>query len=87
LLVAPLNQSSNLCPLLASVSPQEGDVEAAEQLVASSSGLERTRSLAAMHADEAAAAIQGMSPPATAHAAEHREALVQVTRRVLNRRK
>lgn len=52
-----------------------------------SSGLQRTRDLAAFHAADAAACIEGMSPPPTPHAAEHRAALVEITRRVLNRKK
>lgn len=41
---------------------QEGDVEAAQALVEGSSGLQRTRQLAAFHSGEAAAAIEAMSP-------------------------
>jgi geranyl diphosphate synthase len=66
---------------------QEGDVEAAQQLVAASAGLQRTRQLAAFHAEEAAAAVRALSPPASRHAEEHREGLVQLTQRVLNRKK
>lgn len=66
---------------------QEGDVEAALGMVEASSGLQRTRQLAAFHAAEAVAAVQGMSAPATQHAAEHRAGLLQVTQRVLDRKK
>jgi hypothetical protein len=62
-------------------------VEAAEELVLGSSGLQRTRQLAAFHAGEAAAAIEAMSPAATPHAQEHRQGLLELTQRVLNRKK
>lgn len=62
-------------------------MERAEELVRASSGLQRTRDLAAFHAADAAACIQGLSPAATPHAAEHRAALLEITQRVLNRKK
>lgn len=62
-------------------------MEAAQALVEASSGLQRTRQLAAFHAGEAAAALEGMTPAATPHAAEHRRGLLELTQRVLNRKK
>ena len=62
-------------------------MEAAEELVRASMGLERARQLAAYHAGEAAAAVHGLSPALTQHAAEHRQGLLEVTQRVLNRKK
>ena len=66
---------------------QEGDVEAAEEMVRRSRGLERARELAAFHAADAAMCVENLSPAATAHAAEHREGLLEITRKVLNRKK
>lgn len=62
-------------------------MELAEDLVRRSSGLQRTRELAAFHAADAAACIEGMSPAATPHAAEHRAGLLEITQKVLNRKK
>lgn len=62
-------------------------MEVAEELVRRSSGLQRTRELAAYHAQDAALCVEGMSPAASAHAAEHRQGLVEITRKVLNRKK
>ena len=62
-------------------------MEAATAAVERSSGLQRTRQLAAFHAGEAAAALAAMAPPATEHAAEHRRGLLEITQRVLNRKK
>ncbi|EFN53887.1 hypothetical protein CHLNCDRAFT_58364 [Chlorella variabilis] len=76
-----------LLPLIQRRFKEEGDVEAAQELVEGSSGLQRTRQLAAFHAEEAALAVQGMSPAASQHAAEHRQGLLQITQRVLNRKK
>ncbi|KAL4440516.1 hypothetical protein ABPG75_003517 [Micractinium tetrahymenae] len=80
-------EHAELLPLIQRRFKEEGDVEAAQALVEGSSGLQRTRQLAAFHSGEAAAAIDAMSPAATPHAAEHRRALLELTQRVLNRKK
>ncbi|KAI3431341.1 hypothetical protein D9Q98_004398 [Chlorella vulgaris] len=80
-------EHAELLPLIQRRFKEEGDVEAALGMVEASSGLQRTRQLAAFHAAEAVAAVQGMSAPATQHAAEHRAGLLQVTQRVLDRKK
>ena len=62
-------------------------MEAAEDMVRRSRGLERARELAAFHAADAAMCIESFSPAGTAHAAEHRAALIEITHKVLNRKK
>ncbi|PSC71876.1 geranyl diphosphate synthase [Micractinium conductrix] len=80
-------EQPELLPLIQRRFKEEGDVEAATAAVERSSGLQRTRQLAAFHAGEAAAALAAMAPPATEHAAEHRRGLLEITQRVLNRKK
>lgn len=86
--LAPLPSShpSSRCPRH-HPSPQEGDVELAEELVRKSAGLQRTRELAQFHAADAAACVEGLSPPAGPHAAEHRAGLIEITRKVIDRKK
>lgn len=74
-------------PLIQRRFKEEGDVEAAQALVEGSNGLQRTRQLAAFHAEEAVTALSAMSPPATPDAEEHRRGLLELTQRVLNRKK
>ncbi|KAI7838536.1 hypothetical protein COHA_007679 [Chlorella ohadii] len=76
-----------LLPLIQRRFKEEGDVEAAEDMVRRSRGLERARELAAFHAADAAMCIESFSPAGTAHAAEHRAALIEITHKVLNRKK
>lgn len=76
-----------LLPLIQRRFKEEGDVEAAEEMVRRSRGLERARELAAFHAADAAMCVESMSPAATAHAKEHRAALIEITQKVLNRKK
>ncbi|KAK9915863.1 hypothetical protein WJX75_005387 [Coccomyxa subellipsoidea] len=65
----------------------EGDVELAQQLVFDSRGIQRARDLAAEHAALAAQAVQSMPPAVTEHALLCRQALTDITSRVLARKK
>lgn len=62
-------------------------MEAAEALVRASQGLQRTRELARYHAADAQACIEQLSPAAGANAAEHRAGLIEITRKVIDRKK
>lgn len=67
---------------------EEGDVEAAQAMVEDSSGIARARELAAEHAAEAAAAVRRLPLPSDGpHVAASRAALLEITNKVLNRRK
>ncbi len=62
-------------------------MQRAKELVDRSSGIARARALAATHAAEAAAALRRLPELHAAHAVLSRQALLQITERVLTRRK
>ena len=57
------------------------------EYVQRSKGLERTRELAAYHASQAVLAIEKLPPAESQEAAQCRRALIDLTERVLTRRK
>lgn len=62
-------------------------MEAAQQLVECSGGIQRARELAAQHAQQAAAAVAGLPPAQCAEAERCRQGLVELTQKVLHRKK
>jgi geranyl diphosphate synthase len=80
-------QRPELLPLIARKFRGEGDVAAAVALVQQSDGLQEARELAAQHCRLAADTIRALPPAASDHAAISRQALIQITSRVLNRSK
>jgi len=66
---------------------QPGDVEQARKWVEQSKGIERTRQLALDHATKAAEAVAAFPPTDCQHALICRDALTELTRRVVNRTK
>jgi geranyl diphosphate synthase len=80
-------QRPELLPLIARKFRGEGDVAAALALVQQGGGLQAARDLAAQHCRLAADTILALPPAASDHAAISRQALIQITSRVLNRSK
>lgn len=66
---------------------EPGDVELARDIVAGSDGVAQARQLAEEHADAAAAALQRLPEPSCDEARRAHEALLELTRKVLTRRK
>ncbi|CAL5218356.1 g18 [Coccomyxa viridis] len=65
----------------------EGDVERATELVFNSRGIQRARDLAAQHAELAVQAVQSLPACSNEHALMCRQALTEITARVLARKK
>ncbi|CAK0737531.1 hypothetical protein CVIRNUC_000928 [Coccomyxa viridis] len=65
----------------------EGDVERAQELVFNSRGIQRARDLAAQHAQLAAQAVQSLPTCSNDHAIMCRQALTDITAKVLARKK
>ena len=78
-----------LLPLIKRRFRQEGDVETALQLVNSSAGIRRAKELAEEHAREAVLALERLPDVVVGceSAVESRNALVEITHKVINRRK
>lgn len=76
-----------LVPLIARKFKVSGDVAAAQNMVAASRGIERTKLLAAEHVTAAIAAIESLPPARSEHSRACREALIDITRQVLTRSK
>ncbi|KAK9813829.1 hypothetical protein WJX73_000632 [Symbiochloris irregularis] len=76
-----------LRPMILRKFAEPGDVQLAQQLVFDSQGLDKTRSFAAHHAQQAADVIDAFPPASTEHAQKCREGLMAITSRVLSRTK
>ena len=76
-----------LVPLVHRKFRREGDVSEAAELVLRSGGIEKTRAMAEEHAGMAIKAICDMPAAGHSHASEARDALVEIARRVLLRKK
>jgi geranyl diphosphate synthase len=76
-----------LAPLVRRRFRQPGDVEQARQWVAESTGVQQARELAERHCRLAAEAVLQFPPPRSAHAEQSRQALLDLTQRVLHRTK
>ena len=76
-----------LVPLVHRRFRREGDVSEAAELVLRSGGIEKTRAMAEEHAGMAIKAICDMPAAGHSHASEARDALVEIARRVLLRKK
>lgn len=64
-----------------------GDVESALEMVRGSKGIERTRELAAHHAQQAADCIRQLPPASSEYTLGCREGLIRLTEIVLDRKK
>ncbi|KAK9808792.1 hypothetical protein WJX72_003759 [[Myrmecia] bisecta] len=76
-----------LRPLILRKFKSSSDVQRAQQLVFRSQGIQRTRAMAADHAGMAAKSIQDMPPTDALHALACRQALIDLTAKVLTRTK
>ena len=74
-----------LLPMISSKFRSPGDVDRAIELVYKSDALARTRALADEYTQRAIANIDGLGPCGSEHAAEAREALRQLCRKVVQR--
>nr|QHF16630.1 geranylgeranyl pyrophosphate synthase GGPPS2-2 [Haematococcus lacustris] len=80
-------QKPELRPLILRKFKQEGDLSKAVQLIEASDGIQRAKDLARHHCDMAVGMVAAMPEPQSDHAVLSRQALVEMTRRVLSRKK
>ncbi|KAL6761589.1 isoprenoid synthase domain-containing protein [Haematococcus lacustris] len=80
-------QKPELRPLILRKFKQEGDLPKAVQLIEASDGIQRAKDLARHHCDMAVGMVAAMPEPQSDHAVLSRQALVEMTRRVLSRKK
>lgn len=80
-------QHPDLVQLITRKFKESGDVAAAQRMVLDSNGIERTRQLAAEHIKAAVAVIESLPPAKSDHSRACRQALIDITRQILTRRK
>jgi geranylgeranyl pyrophosphate synthase len=80
-------QRPELLPLIKRKFREDGDVSTALAIVQQTDGIQQARELAAHHCQMAADTIRALPDAASEHAAISRQALIEITSNVVNRKK